>query len=74
MPKAPTPLQLHEARVIREAVAFRAIAFRGRGEYVRRDAPTLDEARRVAGEIKTDRPVGVYAVDADGRSTHVENV
>jgi hypothetical protein len=64
----------HEREVAEGAVAFSVVAFRGRGVYDRREVPTLADARAAAGGMKTDRPVGIYAIGADGRAVHVENV
>lgn len=52
----------HEKWVIEGAESFSACAFRGRGQYEHRPAATLEEAKKLATEIKRDRPVMIYAI------------
>ncbi len=52
-------LDPHEAWVLANATHFVACAFRGRGRYERAECASLAAAAR---RLRTDRPVGIYAV------------
>jgi hypothetical protein len=58
--------------VIRNADAFYASAFRGRGEYATSKSNDLEGARSAARVLYEDRPVMIYAVKGM-RQVHVEN-
>ncbi len=80
-PKAFTPSRSDAedlALVLSSASSFTAIAFRGRGLYERREAPSLEAARLEAAKLYQGRPIGIYAVakgleGATERSRHIEN-
>ncbi len=66
------------ALVIDKATFFTAVAFRGRGQYERVQAASLQAAREAAKALHTNRPVAIYAVahcvdGATERAVHVEN-
>lgn len=63
----------HESWIKERPDFYTAIAFRGRGQYDRREAGTLAEATAAAGGMVQDRPVLVYAV-RDRRQALVESV
>ncbi len=55
-------LDPHEAWVLANATYFVACAFRGRGRYERAECASLEAACAAARRLRTDRPVGIYAV------------
>lgn len=70
MPKAPHPVEAHDAAIIANAVHFTAFQFRGRGNRRKIDMiPNMTIANARAIEMLQeckDRPVAIYAVDAKG--------
>lgn len=67
-----------QAMVIANAKFFTSVAFRGQGCYERIDSSSLEQARKMASVLYTNRPILIYAVayDLDGasvRQVHVEN-
>lgn len=60
--RAPDAYERHLQAVLQNAESFTACAFLGRGKYERREAPSLEEARKLALAIKRDRPVLIYAI------------
>jgi hypothetical protein len=64
---------------IAKAQYFMVQLFLGRGQYDRRQAPTLELARELAPVIKHDNPgvyqnVMIYAVTHDNCTVHVESI
>jgi len=70
-------LAAHEAWVRDNAAYYSAVIFRGRGQFYRKEAPTLEGIRALAREMLVEvgglRPAGIYAV-RDAYEVHVENV
>ena len=70
-PKAPHPVEAHDAEIIANAVHFTAFQFRGRGDRRKIDEiPNVTVANARALEMlkeRKDKPVMIYAVDAKGR-------
>lgn len=60
--RRPVRLDPHERWVLANADHFTACAFRGRGRYERAECRTIEEARRCARRLSTDRPAMIYTV------------
>jgi len=70
------PADAHQAKIIAEADYFQILLFLGRGEYDRRRAGNLAQAKAYAIEMKAAHPECsrhplIYAVAANGESTIV---
>src|SRR5438045_404543 len=65
------PADVIDERAVREASSFIASIFVGLGQYDKREAHTLVEARTAAAELLKAHPSGrkvlIYAIHADGR-------
>jgi hypothetical protein len=60
-----------DAQQIARAKYFTACKFLGQGKYDRREAPTQDEAERIAREMGGAM---IYAVTPENWSIHIRNV
>ena len=70
MPARLSPL---EETALKNAVAFSAIVFRGRGQYDKTIVETHEAARAVARELfEGDRSVMIYAIDPHGTTAMIE--
>ena len=56
-------LDPREKEILATATHFTVCVFRGRGEFTKCDAASLEEARRVAAWIETSRGAMIYAVN-----------
>lgn len=62
----------HEIACLANAAYFVAIRGRRPADRIRREVPTIDDARAFAAEFADGRTM-IYAVTADGRDAHIEN-
>lgn len=75
----PNGRERFDAEQIARAKYFTACQFLGRGQYDRRECPTLEAARETGRAMKAEneangRGVMIYAVTPEGWTIHVENV
>lgn len=68
----PKPLTSHEQHCLDNAVKFSAVRGAKPATRVRREFPTIDEARAFAAEFGDGRTM-IYAVTILGLSGHIEN-
>jgi hypothetical protein len=52
----------YERDVVEAPDYYTAIAFRGRNQFERREAPDMEATLAAAAEIYEDRPIAIYAV------------
>lgn len=71
-PTVPQTRAEFDAHHIARAEYFTACRFLGRGKYDRREAPTLEEAKRIGATM--GGPAMIYAVTPEGWSIHICNV
>lgn len=62
----------HETYCIENAAYFTAVRWKTRGNVLRIECPTLEDARAKAAEYG-DRRTMIYAVTSLGHSAHIEN-